>query len=235
VEKKDIAYLLAEANHYLNTAWTEVDIVGTYAGVRVMKRSDKASPSTVSRDWELKTADNGVHYSIGGKITSAREDAASIVNVVCAQLGIDTPCATQSRRFPWAPETDFDEWSGAINAQANQFGIAPEITKWLIRRHGRRVEEVLHSIEVDPHLAERIVPTLPFIYADLLFCARNEMVIHLDDLLRRRMPLLILAKLSEDMLRNITEAVSSTLGWDEAAKKMEIESHDRLRIGTRRE
>ena len=162
VEPAEVEYLLAEANHYLKTAWTEADIVGSYAGVRVMKRSDKASPSAVSRDWELKTADNGVHYSIGGKLTSAREDAASIVDTVCAQLGVNAPCATKSRPFPWAPETDFAEWSVAINAQASQLGVDQESAKWLIRRHGKRVEEVLRSIEADPRLAERIVPALPF-------------------------------------------------------------------------
>ena len=222
VEKEDVAYLLAEANHYLKTAWTEADIVGSYAGVRVMKRSDHASPSAVSRDWELQTAGNGVHYSIGGKITSARGDAASIVNTVCAQLGVDAPCATQSRRFPWAPETNYDQWSVAVNARANRLGIAPESTKWLIRRHGKRVEEVLRSIEGELRLAERIVATLPFIYADMLFCARTEMVIHLEDLLRRRMPLLILAQLSESTLRRIAETVAAAMGWDEAAINREV-------------
>ena len=224
VEKNDIAYLLAGANHYFKTAWTEADIAGSYAGVRVMRRSDKASPSAVSRDWELKTVGNGVHYSIGGKLTSAREDAASIVNTVCAQLGIDAPCATKNRRFPWAPETDFDQWSVAINAQANQLGVDQKSAKWLIRRHGKRVEIVLQNIKADPRLAERIVPTLPFIYADLLFCARNEMAVHLDDLLRRRMPLLILAKLPEEILRRIAETVADTMGWDEAAINREVVS-----------
>ena len=65
-----------------------------------MKRDDEASLSAASRDWELKTADNGVHYSIGGKLTSAREDAACIVDTVCAQLGVATPCATRNRPFP---------------------------------------------------------------------------------------------------------------------------------------
>lgn len=224
VEPEEVAYLLAEANHYLKAAWTEADIVGHYAGVRVMKRSDQASPSDVSRDWELKTAHNGLHYSIGGKLTSAREDAACIVDTVCAQLGIDTPCATQSRRFPWAPETNYDQWSVAISAQASQLGIDQESAKWLSRRHGKRVEEVLRSIGGDPRLAERIVPTLPFIYADILFCARSEMVIHLDDLLRRRMPLLILAKLTESTLRRLAEIVAPVMGWDEAAIGREIEA-----------
>jgi glycerol-3-phosphate dehydrogenase len=224
VELKEVAYLLAEANHYLKVAWTEKDIVGRYAGVRVMKRSDKTLTSAVSRDWELKTASNGMHYSIGGKLTSAREDAASIVNSVCAQLGVDITCATKSRLFPWAPETNFAEWSDGVTAQANQLGVDQVSAKWLIRRHGKRVDEVFLSIEDDPRLAERIVPTLPFIYADLLFCARTEMVIHLDDLLRRRMPLLILAQLSEDALRRIAKTVAVTMGWGEAAILSEIEA-----------
>ena len=224
VETEEVAYLLDEANHFLKTAWTEKDVVGSYAGLRVMKRSDKASLSSASRDWELKTANNGMHYSIGGKLTSAREDAACIVNTVCAQLGVDVPCQTGSRPFPWTPDEDFSEWSIAVSAQASRLGIDQECAKWLIRRHGKRVEEVLRSMEDDPRLAERIAPGLPFIYADLLYCARNEMVIHLNDLLRRRMPLLILAQLSEDTLRRIAETVAPVMGWDEAAIDREIEA-----------
>jgi glycerol-3-phosphate dehydrogenase len=224
VESADVAYLLAEANHYLKADWTEADIVGSYAGVRMMKRSDQAAPSAVSRDWEMKTAANGAHYSIGGKLTSAREDAACIVNTVCAQLGLDIACATRSRRFPWTPQENYSAWSVAISAQARQLGIDQESAKWLMRRHGKRVEDVLRSMEGDPRLAERIVPTLPFIYADLLFCARTEMAIHLDDLLRRRMPLLILAQITESTLRRIAETVAATMDWDEAAINREVAS-----------
>lgn len=223
VEPEEVAYLLAEANHYLKAAWTEKDVVGSYAGVRMMKRSGKASPSAVSRDWELKTAHNGLHYSIGGKLTSALEDAACIVDTVCAQLDVDTPCATKSSPFPWTPQENYSAWSLAISAQARQLGIDQESAKWLIRRHGKRVEEVLRSVADDAKLAERIVPTLPFIYADLLFCARDEMAIHLDDLLRRRMPLLVLAKLTESTLRRLAETVAPAMSWDEVAMAREIE------------
>ncbi|MCR4305365.1 MAG: glycerol-3-phosphate dehydrogenase/oxidase [Gallionella sp.] len=223
-EPEDIAYLLSEANHYLKTAWAEKDVLGSYAGVRVMKRSDKASPSSVSRDWELKSSVNGVHHSIGGKLTSAREDASQIVDAVCAAIGATTPCATKNRPFPWVPERDFSEWSAVVHVQATQLGIAPEIAKWLMRRHGKRAGEVLRSVEGDSRQGELIVPTLPFIYADLLFCARNEMAVHMDDLLRRRMPLLILAKLTDDALRCIAETVAPVMGWDEAAINRELKA-----------
>jgi glycerol-3-phosphate dehydrogenase len=102
----------------------------------------------------------------------------------------------------------------ALAERAGQLGIDAECCKWLIRRHGKRAEEIICDVANDGALAERIVPTLPFIYADLLYCAREEMVEHLDDLLRRRMPLLILAKLDKTELRALADAVSGILAWD---------------------
>lgn len=228
VEATDIAYLLAEANHYLKTPWNEQDIIGSFAGLRVLKQNDNSSPSAVSRDWELKTSNNGAHYSIGGKITSAREDAGCIVDAVCAQLGLDAPCQTKGKLFPWAPQGNYSTWSAAASAQASRLGIDPESAKWLIRRHGKRVTDIFRSIEDDSHLAERVMPELPFIHADLLWSACNEMAVHLDDLLRRRMPLLILARLTESDLRRLANAVAPTLGWDEAALNKEIAACYRL-------
>ena len=223
VEPEEVAYLLNEANHYLKTAWTEKDVVGSFAGLRVMKQSDKASPSAASREWELKTAGNGVHYSIGGKLTSAREDAACIVDTVCAQLGVNTPCLNRGKKFPWAPEPDYPSWLEAANARASELEVDPESARWLIRRHGKRVGEIFCNIQNDRRLAARILPALPFIYADLLFCAHNEMAVHLDDLLRRRMPLLILAKLTGNDLWRCAASVAAVLEWDEATVNREVE------------
>lgn len=220
-EVQDESYLLAAANHYLKTAWTEADVIGSYAGLRVMKRSDKSVPSSVSRDWELKTASNGVHYSIGGKITSAREDAASIVDTICAKLGVNTPCMNRGKLFPWAAE-NYAVWSETVMPQAEKLGVDAESAKWLVRRHGKRVIGILKEIERNPALAARITPTVPFVLADLIFCARNEMVVHLDDLLRRRMPLLILARMSEAEIGALAELVSPILGWDKNAVQREV-------------
>ncbi|HEY0665331.1 MAG TPA: glycerol-3-phosphate dehydrogenase/oxidase [Gallionella sp.] len=222
VEPAEVAYLLAEANHYLDTKWNEADVVGSYAGVRVMKRSDAASPSAVSRDWELKTAPDGVHYSVGGKLTSAREDATVIVDTVCGRLGITSRCATRRRAFPWAPNEDYAVWLTAARRQAADLGIDQDSALWLMRRHGKRVSEVFGLIAAAPRLADRITPKLPLIYGDLLLCARDEMVVHLDDLLRRRMPLLILARLDDAGLRGIAGRIVPVLGWDEGRIGQEI-------------
>jgi len=234
VEAEDIAYLLTEANRYLNVGWGAGDVIGSYAGLRALKYSDVAAPSAASRDWKLEIAGNGVHYSIGGKLTSAREDAACIVNSVCGRLGVNAPCPTRGKPFPWipVPQMPIPRMHGgnhagrfpALEAQAQQLGMDQECAGWIIRRHGKRVDEIFRIIAGDPGLAGRIVPELPFTYADLLFCARDEMVVHLDDLLRRRLPLLILARLDESELRRLAGLVAPVLSWDEAAIGREIEN-----------
>jgi len=224
VEKADVDYLLAEANHYFRITWTEADIISSYAGLRVIKHDHNSFSTSTSRDWRLKTTRNGVHYSIGGKLTSAREDASHIVDTVCAQLGINAQCPTYGMKFPWAPDGTYSEWLSAANAEAYKLGIDEESAKWLVRRHGKRVDEIFRIINKETLMAERIIPSLPFIQADLLLCARNEMVVHLSDLLRRRIPILLLSKLGDDDFRRIANSVAATLGWDELTIDFEIKS-----------
>lgn len=226
VEHAELDYLLREVNHYLHTQWTENDVLGSYAGVRVMQHSEDATPSAVSRDWALKATGNGVLYSVGGKLTSAREDAAVMVDVVCRALGVAVACQTKCRAFPWAPD-NFSVWVEVVTARARSLGIDAESCKWLLRRQGTRVNEILCEVERDPALAQRIYAKLPFIYADLLFCARHEMVVHLEDLIRRRLPLSILTKLDGSELRQIAEVVAETLGWDEARVNQELATINR--------
>lgn len=226
VDAADISYLLTAANDYLKIPWTEKDIISRFAGIRVLKQNTQSAPSdtpsSISRDWELKTAHNGVHYAIGGKLTSSRSDANNIVNTVCEKLNIHTNCTTQHQPFPWTPQEDYAEWSVLMQIHAINLDVDVESAKWLIRRHGKQVIKIFHIIENEPNLAIRIIPSLPFIYADLIHCASNEMVIHLDDLIRRRLPLLILAKLTENDLHQIATRIANTMNWNDATIKQEI-------------
>jgi glycerol-3-phosphate dehydrogenase len=224
VEQEDIDYLLAEVNRVLKqTHWTTKDIIGQFAGLRVLKSADNKAVTNVSRDWELKTLDSGLLVSIGGKITSARKDAAHIVDTVCNNLGATIPCKTQDRAFPWAPKENYAAWFVTTQADAERQGIDRTSALWLLRRHGERVSEVFRLLDKDPDLSDRITPSLPLIWADLLFCAENEMVVNLEDLLRRRLPILITARLTRKELTHLGHIANRVLGWNEAFLKREIQ------------
>lgn len=222
ITNEDIRYLLSEANQVLKTvAWTEQDIIGKFAGIRVLQQSRSNNPSSISRDWILKTSQNGLLSSIGGKFTSAREDAVVITDTVCKQLGLHGACQTFGRVFPWLSGTDYQSLLDISLPRAQRLGIDKDSTFWLVRRHGNKISQVFQLCEDNPDLAMLIRPELPFIMADLVCCARHEMVIHLDDLLRRRIPLLILAKLSPGDLSYLANITAKILGWD--AKKTDDE------------
>lgn len=224
VAEHDIEYLLTEANHYLKqNPWTKEDIIGSFAGLRVLRQSQKASPSSVSRDWELKTSKNGLMTSIGGKITSARQDASIIVDKICTNLGVDEPCRTSAMPFPWTPAENFRDWMHGMLQEAQNLGIDEECARCLLNRYGNNAPELFRLIRENRQWAERIDPDLPFITVELIFSAENEMAVHLEDLLRRRIPLLILSKLTPDDLRRFAETAAAALGWDESKINREIE------------
>ena len=200
VERQDIEYLLNAANHYLSSPWKPEDIIASFAGLRVMRQSTDHSPSTVSRDWELKDGEEGVLYSVGGKLTSAREDAARVVDAVCSRLGYQRPCVTRDLPFPWTPKESYMTWFSRITEHALSLGVDQESAIWLLRRHGQQAELLLQTVAHDTSLAQRIVPDVPLILADLTWCSEHEMVVNPDDLLRRRLPLSILSGMKPDQL-----------------------------------
>ncbi|MFW5443371.1 MAG: glycerol-3-phosphate dehydrogenase/oxidase [Methylococcaceae bacterium] len=216
VDKKEIDYLLNEANLALSTQWSVKDIQGQFAGLRVLQHSTKHSPSDVTREWELKSVQKGLFYSIGGKLTSSRDDAEQIVNTVCKYLANNAACKTADKPFPWMPTENFKDWSTQMTEKALHLGIDSESTLWLLRRHGKHVSKIFKIIGQDHQLAKRITPTVPLIMADFTFCLKHEMVFRLEDLLRRRIPLLILYRMTEEDLQRFAEICANTLNWDQA-------------------
>ncbi len=229
ITDQDISYLLAEANLVLdNVNWTEQNIIGKFSGVRVLQHSHRDNPSHISRDWVAYTARNGLISSIGGKLTSAREDAGILVDMACQRLCVSAQCQTSGRQFPWLTDTEYSSLQAAALHEASLLGIDKDCAAWLVKRHGNRTNKIFALCKDNPALTERIRPELPFILADLVFCTQNEMVVHLDDLLRRRLPLLILAKLTPAEIKRLAIITANALGWDDNQKDAEIKRCQQL-------
>lgn len=225
IDADEIIYLLSEANKALKTAnWTHRDIIGCFSGLRVLNSNVIESPSRISRDWQLYCSKNGLLSSVGGKISSAREDASRIVDALCKKSGSDVSCQTFGKAFPWSPKGNYQQWEQTSLEQAQELGIDTESAGWLLRRHGFRVADIFSLCLQQPLLTRRIIPAMPFIVADLIFCAQDEMVVHLYDLLRRRLPLMILSRLGADKLQEIAQIVAQVLSWDEERIKNECAS-----------
>jgi glycerol-3-phosphate dehydrogenase len=69
-----------------------------------------------------------------------------------------------------------------------------------------------------------VVADLAFSRAELVHCARSEMVVHLEDLLRRRLPLVILARVREEWVADAARLAAPELGWDAARIREEVDA-----------
>ncbi|MCM8541107.1 MAG: glycerol-3-phosphate dehydrogenase/oxidase, partial [Lentisphaeraceae bacterium] len=199
--EEDHYYLLESFNHYLKSRFTEKDIISSFAGLRVLK-NDEGHPSSVSRDWEWREMKPNIFVSLGGKLTSSREDSSLLIDHICKKMNIDKSCKTASLLFPWTP-IDFDLWKEEIHIRAQKLTLSDEQMELLISRHGRRTEQILNSMEENDSLKEVFIAELPFTLAELQFVLKEEFVYTLEDLIRRRFPIILLKKLSEKEIEHI--------------------------------
>jgi glycerol-3-phosphate dehydrogenase len=95
-------------------------------------------------------------------------------------------------------------------------------------RHGSRFERVLERVRERPELARRIVSDAPFCRAEIVHAAREEMACSLEDVVRRRIPLVLVSRLEYETVREIAALAGDQLGWSEARRREEVESLTRL-------
>lgn len=92
--------------------------------------------------------------------------------------------------------------------------LAPEVDAHLRQSYGARAGDVTACMLEDPSLAARIVPDLPFVWAEAVHAARTELVTELEDVLRRRIPVYRdAADQGLGVAARATELVGHTLGW----------------------
>ncbi|MGC3996474.1 MAG: FAD-dependent oxidoreductase [Anaeromyxobacter sp.] len=169
----------------------EKDIVAERCGVRpLVIEGDDATREwmQLSRKHAIETDVAARHVTIfGGKLT----DCLNVGEEICAEvtgLGIALPHA--GRRWWGEPPAALRE---AFLHQARLMGLdarppggdePPAARLW--RRHGAEALAMLEAARRDPRQAEELVPGSGFLRCELEATARREMVVRLDDFLRRR-------------------------------------------------
>ena len=223
VDEAAIDYLLDEANRALaGLRWTRADLRGAFAGVRALRADGSARATDTSREWTLERPAPGLLMPVGGKLTSARVEAARIVDAVMQTLGRAAGGRpTADRPLPWCPEGRFDDWLRSTVAAGRALGLDQATAHHLALRHGRRAPAVHERLRADRALAERLAPTAPFCRAEVIHAAHSEMALGLDDILRRRLPVAILARPDRAWAADAAALAGDALGWDDARRETE--------------
>ncbi len=224
ISAADIDYLLTAVNARCpGLAWTPADIRGAFCGLRTLQAQAGKGASAVTREWLLSEPRPGLLMPIGGKFTSARVEAELTVTRACAVAGRHaSPSETATRAFPWAPSEPWPEWLPRACAQAALLDINDTDARVLAERHGANVDTVLRLIRNDKTLGGRLHPALPFLRAEVVHAARDEQAQTLIDVLRRRLPLLLLTRWDDAVIADAAALMGRELGWDAAHISAEI-------------
>src|SRR5438876_248900 len=242
VEPSDVAYLLDTVNHYFPAArLAPGDVVSAFAGLRPLvapRGKATMSPSAVSREEEVFTSTSGLISIAGGKLTTYRLVAKSVVDRVVDALR----AAGDQRRFPRSRTGDVPLPGGgapeaALAAAAlsrDGHGVAPAVIDHLAGRYGSRLDEVLGLVARDQRLGEPIVAGLPDPRAEVVEAVEREWALTLEDVMRRRTQVALRdATAGATAADDVAALMARPLGWDEetsrAAARQYVEAAETVR------
>lgn len=223
VEAQDIDYLLRAANNYLRVGWTIDDVHAAFCGLRTLQNDPEETASGVSREWAIQEVRPGLLSSVGGKYTSARVDAAEAFRIVQTQLPGPVRATAQPRPMAWYPPERYSDFERRMLMAASQQGLDSATAAAGVRRFGAKFQEILKLVENDSDLGSRIVFDLPFCRAEVVHAAKHEMARTLVDVLRRRIPLMLLTRLSEEVLRDAAQLMATVTGWTEDQQELQVQ------------
>jgi len=213
VEDADRDYLLSAVRQRCpGLGWSASDVRGSFVGVRTLQ-GGSGKIGAVTREWTLAEPHAGLLVPIGGKLTSARVEAARTVDRCLQRLGIRArPSLTGQRRLPWAPATSWMDWAADQIAIGTALGLDRLTAATCIRRHGVRVERLWSHLRDHPDDVRRIDPRYPFCQGEVAHAVVHEMALTTQDVLRRRLPLAILGAVGDGLERQVEGLLSGVQG-----------------------
>jgi glycerol-3-phosphate dehydrogenase len=175
------------------------DALATYSGVRPVVAGGKANPSAESRESAMWSSPGLVSIT-GGKLTTFRVTARHVLREA-------------SRQVPkLRPKRALAAFAGAADlGEVRLFG-----------RLGAAAQTMLADVPREHQVA---IDGTPYSWAELRWAARNEQVVHLQDLLMRRTRIgLTCPQGGVALLPRVREICASELGWSDS--KWSAEEND---------
>jgi glycerol-3-phosphate dehydrogenase len=173
---EDVAYLLSAVNASTSSDLTTNDVTGVWAGLRPLlapekgKKKMKERTADLSRRHRVTDSGDGVVHVTGGKWTTYRKMAEDAVDALKPYFSDMRRARTKTLHLygtgAWRP-------SGALETH-------------LYYRYGEDALKVLAMIEHDASLGAPVIESLPYVGAEFVFSAREELTTSLIDLLTRR-------------------------------------------------
>ncbi len=219
----DIDYLLAHVNRVLAVPLTRDDVEGVYAGLRPLLAGESEETSKLSREHLVAHSVPGLVVIAGGKWTTYRIMAKDAVDEAVAALDGRIPASVTENIGLLGAEGYHAAWNKRSKI-ARAFGVHKVRIEHLLNRYGVLTDELLDMIRATPSLGNPLPGADDYLEAEVVYAARFEAALHLEDVLARRTRISI-----EAWDRGVSAApvaarlMGAELGWDDARIQREID------------
>jgi glycerol-3-phosphate dehydrogenase len=194
---EEIDFILETAGRFLVRPPTRADVLAVYVGLRPLVKGE-GKTSALSRDHVIHVDTSGLLTITGGKWTTYRHMAEDCVNhaITLGKLP-DVDCPTKNLRLHGYLE------------DASQLGS--------LDVYGSDAAHIRALQESSPELALELNPALPYLAAEVVWAAREEMALTVEDVLARRTRALFLnAGAAIAMAESVARLLAAELGRDQA-------------------
>ncbi len=212
--REEIDYILEAANSSFPAVHLgEEDIISSFAGLRPVINTGKADPSKESRAhvvWE----EDGLITVTGGKLTTFR---------IMAEQALQKAAPMLRGRFDFSQRKRYFD---PLPPPLSDFMLDAEEKAYLLGRYGIEASELLSSAREGEN---QPIKSLRNLWSELRYNARCGGVVHLDDLLLRRVRLgLLLPEGGIAEMPRIRQIVQGELGWDDRTWWDELERYRKI-------
>ena len=197
------------------------------AGDKNSKAADKAGgaekPTTkLSREHVVDTPLPGLASIAGGKFTTYRLMARDVIDAAAAGLPGPVPPSVTGQ-LPLLGADGLPAVRASAARLAADYDVTPAVSGHLIARYGTLATEVLDLIRADQALARPLLAGYPYLRAEVAYAVTHEGALHAEDVLARRVRLLI--ESSDAGLAAAPEVVAimaGLLGWNRRRRAAEL-------------
>jgi glycerol-3-phosphate dehydrogenase len=226
----DVRYLCNSGNGYFPGAdLTPDDVISTWAGLRpLIAAPPNVDESEISREHEVFTRPDGLVIIAGGKLTTYRRMARETVTRALGlleELGESVSAVrttTKDRPLPGAEglaQADLEGVAAVGRALMDEHGLDADTATHLCGVYGTRAPVLARRIAAERALGERLDPELPYVWAEIEFAAQHDLARTVEDVLTRRVPLLLVARdQGLGVSERVADVLGGLLGWDAARR-----------------
>ena len=225
-ERKDVEYIINEANKVLKPKLKIEDVIGVYAGLRPLVANKKSSTTTkLSREHTVDRSAPGFVSIAGGKYTTYRVMGKDVIDLAGIELRRIIP-ESVTEKLPIVGADGYFALVQQAERIAEESGLSVDSVIHLLNRYGSLISEVLEVIKEDPKLAKPLTKDLPYLKAEIFYAASHEGARSVDDVISRRTRLAFEAPNSAvDLANEVATIIAPVLGWTPKQKKDSVNAY----------